>query len=181
MTFFNACKYRRIICCFNGVFHFSVCLVGPIGDFLVRWNSTYLMLDRFVKHRHIITEIIAQPDWLPHINLAQETKPKSKKFEFDTHDWNLLIGLHLTFKLFTAATTTLSGSNYSTIGFGHHAVVAFHHHLLTPIANDSLQLKCIEPFLLGKFILNFEKRCTSTKQISLLVVALYLYFTLSEK
>jgi hypothetical protein len=90
-------------------------LVGLVVDLEIRWNSTFMMLDRFITHRVIINEITSEPYKVPHIKLSQRGKLGSKKLQFNNSDWCLLIDLQSLLKPFLVATNTISARNYPTL------------------------------------------------------------------
>ena len=84
-----------------------------IRDFCVRWNSTYLMLKRFIVFRSIINEITHTPDQIDVIK-PQQARTLSK-FAFSHSDWNWLIAVEHVLQPFEQATRMLSGRHYQTL------------------------------------------------------------------
>ena len=57
---------------------------GLVVDFEVRWNSTFVMLDRFITHRAIVNEMATGPSKVPNVNLSQCMNPRSRSFQFSS-------------------------------------------------------------------------------------------------
>ena len=73
---------------------------GLVVDFEVRWNSTFVMLDRFITHRAIVNEMATGPSKVPNVNLSQCMNPRSRSFQFSSTEWSHLIDLHSLMKPF---------------------------------------------------------------------------------
>ena len=89
-----------------------------IMDFEIRWNTTCIMLNRFLKNRFIIDHINSQPYKIPHTSTTQQIRIGSKQFEFTNEDRNKLEGLHKALRSFFVTTSILSGKNYPSLTKG---------------------------------------------------------------
>ena len=58
-----------------------------ITDFEIRWNTTFIMLDRFTIYLPIIDDINSRPFKIAHTSSAQQLKLSLKEFEFTKKDW----------------------------------------------------------------------------------------------
>lgn len=87
-----------------------------VCDFHVRWNSTSLMLKRFLMHKNAITGIISTPERIA--GLSKEQKTELKGFVISHSDWELLETISVALEPFVLATKILSGRLYPTIGTG---------------------------------------------------------------
>ena len=83
-------------------------------DLRIRWNSTYLMLIRFLSHKDIITTIVTSPGKIDGITKDQMSTLKT--FVFTHEEWDLILFLQQVLEPFVIATKVLSGRNYPTIG-----------------------------------------------------------------
>lgn len=88
---------------------------GLVIDFEVRWNSTYIMIDRFIIHRGILNEITTEPLKIPGINVFQQMSLRSSAFQFSGTDWSQLVDIHSLLKPFFVATNTISARNYPSL------------------------------------------------------------------
>ena len=86
-----------------------------ITDFEIRWNTTFIMLDRFTIYRPIIDDINSRPFKIAHTSSAQQLKLGSKEFEFTNNDWCRITDLHTILKPFMIATNVVSAKNYPTL------------------------------------------------------------------
>ena len=87
-----------------------------VCDFRVRWNSTSLMLKRFLVHKDAITSIISNPERIT--GLTKEQTTELKGFVISHSDWELLETISVALEPFLLATKLLSGRLYPTIGMG---------------------------------------------------------------
>ena len=84
-----------------------------IIDFHIRWNSTYLMLQRLVKLKEIAMQITNCPRKINGITKKQ--MEKLKKLELSEEEWLLVDILIKVFQPFFACTKLLSGRQYETL------------------------------------------------------------------
>ncbi|CAF1530517.1 unnamed protein product [Didymodactylos carnosus] len=82
-------------------------------DFIVRWNSTFRMVKRFLTYREVISALIAPSHLVKDLKNGQVDKLKS--FEFTHETWDKLASLKRIMEPFSWATKMLSGRTYETL------------------------------------------------------------------
>ncbi|CAF4494341.1 unnamed protein product, partial [Rotaria sp. Silwood2] len=90
-----------------------------VTDIELRWNSTFIMVDRFITHQAIIDDINSRPFKVPSISSVQQLKLGNKKFEFTNDDWGTIKDLQTVLKPFFGATTAISAKNYPTLALAY--------------------------------------------------------------
>ncbi|CAF1093306.1 unnamed protein product, partial [Didymodactylos carnosus] len=126
-----------------------------ILDFHVRWNSTYLMIDRFIEHRNIISSITTTPTQIQ--GLRKKQYECLKTFEYSHYDWDILGAFHQTLGPFYNATTLLSGRSYQTLSIGHIITDTLKYFLKTETIDQQIA-NVIKGRLLEQFEIYFEKK-----------------------
>ncbi|CAF1270327.1 unnamed protein product [Rotaria sordida] len=86
-----------------------------ITDFEIRWNTTFIMIDRFKTYRLITDDINSRPFKIGNISTTQQLKLGSKEFEFTNDDWCRITDLHTTLKPFFIATSIASAKGYPSL------------------------------------------------------------------
>ncbi|CAF3462685.1 unnamed protein product, partial [Rotaria sp. Silwood2] len=86
-----------------------------ITDIEIRWNTTFVMIDRFTKHRAIIDDINGRPYQIPNTSSTQQLKIGSKEFEFTNSDWHRITDLKKALEPFMISTNVVSAKNYPTL------------------------------------------------------------------
>ena len=79
-------------------------------DFHVRWNTTYIMLDRFLTFKRIITEITSAPDLIEGFTRSQ--KRQLMQLKPSETSWVIIESLRNVLQRFFIATKILSGQKY---------------------------------------------------------------------
>ncbi|CAF2053285.1 unnamed protein product [Rotaria magnacalcarata] len=79
-----------------------------ITDFETRWNTTFVMIDRFCIYRTIIDDTNSRPFKIVHISPTQQLKLGSKEIEFTNDDWCSITDLYTILKPFMIATNVVS-------------------------------------------------------------------------
>ncbi|CAF2660280.1 unnamed protein product [Rotaria sp. Silwood2] len=131
---------------------------GLVSDFIIRWNTTFIMIDRFNNHRFIIDNVNSQPYRIPDISTVQRMILSSKKFEFTNNDWFNLMDLHVVLKPFFISTNIISAKNYPTLGAGYSVQYALRYFLFGSAENDSSWLKSLKFCLRQTFELYFDEK-----------------------
>ncbi|CAF3586880.1 unnamed protein product [Rotaria socialis] len=145
---------------------------GLATDFEIRWNTTFIMIDRFSNHRFIIDNINSQPFKVPDINSAQRMKLASKKFEFTNDDWSRLKDLQTVLKPFFKATKAISAKNYPTLAAAYSIKYALRYFLFNETsANESLWLKSLKLCLRRTLELYFDEKMEMHQKNTSLVAA----------
>lgn len=84
-----------------------------ILDFCVRWNTSYLMLERFYHLKLIVDEITCNPQLILGIQLRHERKLRSLVMTKD--DWDAVVLMVKLLKPFYKASVMLQGQKYQTL------------------------------------------------------------------
>ena len=83
-------------------------------DFKVRWNSLYLMIERFFKYKQVVNTITLDPKVIP--NLTAKQKRKIENLAFYSNDWDLIEVLIGVLKPFYEATLRLQKTRCTMFG-----------------------------------------------------------------
>ncbi|KAK9697464.1 hypothetical protein RND81_08G039400 [Saponaria officinalis] len=83
------------------------------GDTCIRWNSTYLMLDRYLYFRDVLDSFVSKDKDIKLFNLSSE-------------EWNKVNELHKFLKVFYDVTNSFSASNTPTANVYFHGVWKIH-------------------------------------------------------
>ena len=86
-----------------------------ITDFEIRWNTTFVMINRFTEYRSIIDDINSRPHQIPYLNPPQQFKFGSRDFEFTNSDWCQIYDLKKVLEPFMVSTNVVSAKNYPTL------------------------------------------------------------------
>src|SRR5207302_757823 len=78
--------------------------VSLVPDFEIRWNTTFIMINRFISYRSIIDTINSQPFKVPDLGIPQQMKMASKQFEFTNDDWYRIDDLRSVLRPFLVST-----------------------------------------------------------------------------
>ncbi|CAF1290950.1 unnamed protein product [Didymodactylos carnosus] len=84
-----------------------------IIDLHIRWNSTYVMLDRFIVYREIVNVVTHNPTLV--VGLDSTQREKLKKLSYSHTDWDCLLALKNVLFPFYRVTELLSARNYQTL------------------------------------------------------------------
>ena len=87
---------------------------GLVTDLEILWNTTFVMVDRFLTYRSIINEVNSRPHQFARLTSSQLQKLRWKNFEFTNDDWCRINDLHIILKPFLTATNIFSAKNYPT-------------------------------------------------------------------
>ncbi|CAF4338562.1 unnamed protein product, partial [Rotaria magnacalcarata] len=131
---------------------------GLVTDLEIRWNTTFIMIDRFNTHRSIVDDINSRPFKIAHTSSAQQIKLGSKAFEFTNNDWFRITDLHTILKPFMMATTIVSAKSYPTLAATYSVQYALRHFLWKTSENDSIWFKSLQTCLREKFHLYFDEK-----------------------
>ena len=86
---------------------------GLVLDMAIRWNSTYLMINRLLMHRDLVKHLFAFPNNLD--GLTEKQRKAMYSLTLQQTEWDLLTNLKQVLQPFQLATTVLSGQNYPTM------------------------------------------------------------------
>lgn len=135
-------------------------------DFRIRWNTTYVMLSRFIAISSIITDITLSPS--TSIGLKKKQYEKLRKLSFTRFDWLCLSALENILYPFYHATTLLSGSKYPTLSIGYSVLTALKNFLTTTKRDQALE-NALKQFLLIQFNYYFEQETSWEQKCATLV------------
>ncbi len=90
-------------------------------DFEILWNTTYLMLERFLFFSSIITNITQNPS--NDIGIKPIQYQRLRKLAFSRIHWSLLMAKKNVLKKFRDATVILSGQKYTNLGISYFVMV----------------------------------------------------------
>ncbi|CAF2951319.1 unnamed protein product [Rotaria sp. Silwood2] len=90
-----------------------------VTDIEIRWNTTFIMVDRFITHQAIIDDINSRSFKIPNISSVQQLQLGNKKFEFTNEDWCTIKDLQNVLKPFFGATTAISAKSYPTLALAY--------------------------------------------------------------
>lgn len=120
-------KLIKFICKSNVVNSFLVAFVKSkekslvdkklVLDMAIRWNSTSLMLKRFILFKKVVTHLIQNRTQIQGLKQTQITK--LSQLEITQIDWDMVISLIRVLQPFYTATMSLSGRDYSTIALSY--------------------------------------------------------------
>ena len=87
-----------------------------ILDYRVRWNTTYLMIKRFITFKPVISSLYADIDRIDGLILSKAEKLKRLALTYD--EWECIETIEPLLYRFYEATKLLSGRHYSTLSIG---------------------------------------------------------------
>lgn len=82
-------------------------------DMAIRWNSSYLMLNRLLTHKDVVKHLFAFPNNFD--GLTEKQRKAMYNLTLQPNEWELLSHLRQVLEPFQAATTVLSGQKYPTM------------------------------------------------------------------
>ena len=137
--------------------------INFIIDFHVRWNSTYLMIKRFLQLKEIVKKIIDQSSIIDGI---KENQIKNlEKFCLDRNNWALLETLQKILLPLYLATKLLSGRKYPTLSLNLY-ILGNLKAFLNQESNDDEE-KLIKKHLLNSLCYHFDSKLSKEqKEIS---------------
>ncbi|CAF1171666.1 unnamed protein product [Rotaria sp. Silwood1] len=151
-------------------------------DFHIRWNTTCVMLTKFIEHRRIIVDITNTPGKIT--NLKRSKCDCLMSLTLCSQRWEWIIILKKILDPFQSATHALSARNYATIAPGKVIVFELKNFLSTRNVYHHLE-NILKSQLLKKYTLYFEVKVTE-EQSRLALIAAFLcpyakqYLTVSD-
>jgi hypothetical protein len=103
---------------------------GLTLDMRIRWNSTFVMISRFLFHSSIVTSLIHDP--YKKVRLQSKQYRKLKQLSFISLDWSLLKALENVLGRFNQSTKTLSARGRPTLSISQGVKTALIGFLLVP-------------------------------------------------
>jgi hypothetical protein len=104
---------------------------GLVLDMLIRWNSSFVLLDRLFTHKDILNDMGVFSNNLH--GLTDQQKKQLKQLTFNQYEWELIEILRNVLEPFLDTTVALSGQTYPTM-----AVCFYAYRLLTHFLESSL-------------------------------------------
>ena len=138
----------------------------PVVDFIIRWSSTFKMLNRFIKMRSIINDITHTPENIDGLKPGQRLK--LCRLAFSHSYWNWLISLEYVLRPFEQCTRLLSGRSYPTIAIAK-IVMNGLERFLTTNTLDNTMTNILKIQLLEKFKEYCEQRFSDDSQEAMVV------------
>ncbi|CAF3996868.1 unnamed protein product [Rotaria sordida] len=109
---------------------------GLVLDMVIRWNSSYLLLDRLDKHKDVVHSICAFPNSI--IGLTDQQIKRSKELILNEHEWELICCLKNVLEPFFNATEALSGQNYPTMALSFYVFRLLLHYFESTSKDDKI-------------------------------------------
>lgn len=106
-------------------------------DMLIRWNSSFLLLDRLIIHR-VLNCVFAFPNNMDGLTDAQ--LQRLKELTLNQYEWQLIQTLRNILEPFLDATTALSGQSYPTIGLAFYVFRLLQHFLDFTTRDDAVTI-----------------------------------------
>ncbi|CAF0754591.1 unnamed protein product [Brachionus calyciflorus] len=113
-------------------------------DFHVRWNSTFLMIDRFIKLKDLVKMLTSNNSEIKGLNNSKINK--IHRLELNSQEWSLINDLHKILLPFYKATQQLSKRNYPTFS-SCYVVYKLLSHFLKAYDSDIETIKCLKRIL----------------------------------
>lgn len=142
---------------------------GLLLDMSIRWNSSYLMLDRLFVHRQIVTNIMMFPNKFP--GLTSKQKKKLHDLVILEKEWDLIENLRQVLEPFQVATNALSTQQYPTMSisfFVWRSLSTF----LQPSTNDLPVISSLKSCLRYRFEMYCQKKLPPG-QWELMIVSIF--------
>ncbi|CAF1447205.1 unnamed protein product [Rotaria sordida] len=132
----------------------------------IKWNTTYIMISRFVAISSIITDITLSPN--SETGLKKQQYHKFQKLSFSRLDWLYLSALKSVLFPFYRATILLSGSKYPTLPLAYHVLKGLKN-FLTKLKDDQPLENSLKKLLLIQFNYYFEQEIPMKQKRATLV------------
>lgn len=101
---------------------------GLILDCIIRWNSSFYMINRFINYKDVINEVTKNPRIIaPEISTSMISC--LKQLAFCHEEWEVLIAVRNVLLKFEEATRLICGKKYQTHSIGYLVLVGLEHHL----------------------------------------------------
>ena len=107
---------------------------GLILDCIIRWNSTFYMVDRFIKYQDVVNQMTVNPRLT---SASLSLMDVLKRFIFHHDVWDHLIALRDALSKFEEACCLISGKKYQTLSIAFMVLIGLEHHLSQSTATCS--------------------------------------------
>ncbi|CAF1506058.1 unnamed protein product [Rotaria magnacalcarata] len=145
-------------------------LNNAVLDFRIRWNTTYIMISRFIALSSIITDITVLPSI--EIGLKKSQYEKLQQLSFSRLDWSILAALKNVSFPFYRATILLSGSKYPTLSIAYLVSTGLKN-FLTKSKDDQPLEDALKKLLLAKFSYYFEQEISWEQKRATFIAAFF--------
>ena len=138
-------------------------------DSIVRWNSCYLMLERFVAYQSLIENLTAlHRSLIP--GLSSNVVGHLKKLIFNDDDWDHLIATRNVLMVLYRACRILSGRQYQTMSVGYIVSCGLRHALSQPSSGPhALMEDTIKKYLHAAYLHHFDRKLSDDQKHTMLV------------
>ena len=138
-------------------------------DFKVRWNSYYLMLDRFVTYQSVIENLtVLHRSLIP--GLSSAVVSHLKKLIFADDDWDHLIATRNVLMILYRACRILSGRHYQTMSVGYIVSCGLRHVLSQPSSGRHALIEdTIKKYLSAAYLHHFDRKLSDDQKHAMLV------------
>jgi hypothetical protein len=141
-------------------------------DMQIRWNSTYLMINNFLKYKKYVNEVTKYPQKISKID--KNMMNKLERMSFSQFDWELLELLQSVLKTFHLSTVLVSARKYSTLSISYFVQANIEFYLESEsIGRHHLYQDMLKKKILKQFRKYFEDNM-SQKQMENTLIAAYL-------
>lgn len=86
---------------------------GLLLDMIIRWNSTFILVDRLIMHKDSVRNIFSLPNVLDGLNDKQ--KQALHRLTLSQDEWDILSAIRKVLEPFYVSTVVLSGRHYPTL------------------------------------------------------------------
>ncbi|CAF1374565.1 unnamed protein product [Rotaria sordida] len=144
---------------------------GLILDCDIRWNSCYMMIDRFITYQPIIESIT-----ILHRNiisgLSSPVVQHLKRMIFTEDEWDHLIATKNVLKIIYKAYKLLAGRRYQTLSIAYMVTRGLRNSLLKTSSSPQVYIEnIIKKYLLHAFEYHFDQKLSVDQKQAMLIAA----------
>lgn len=141
-------------------------------DMYIRWNSSFLLLDRLILHKDVLNGIFAFPNNL--FGLSEQQIKRLKSLAFNEQEWKLIYCLRNVLEPFLDSTVVLSGQKYPTMSLSFY-IFRLLSQFLESNSNDDVITNALKDSLRLWFNYHCKEKLTP-EQLKLMTVSIYFLF-----
>ena len=137
-------------------------------DMFIRWNSSFLLLDRLIIYKNIINSMFSFPNNL--VGLTEKQKQQLGELSLQQPEWELIQSLRNIMEPFLDASVVLQGQHYPTMALSFyvfHLLCCF----LESTSNDELITSSLKESLRFWFKVHCKEKLPSG-QIEIMIVSM---------
>ena len=137
-------------------------------DMFIRWNSSFLLLDRLIIYKNIINSMFSFPNNL--VDLTEKQKQQLKELSLRQPEWELIQSLRNIMELFLDTSVVFQGQHYPTMALSFYV---FHllSYFLESTSNDELITSSLKESLRFWFKVHCKEKLPS-EQIEMMIVSM---------